>query len=100
MKQIDNKSKISKIAAIISSLYLLTVAASFIIMLMTAEDTAMSGIFLILVTLPWSFSLTWAQDTFVLNATGFNGIFLAAGGVFNSFILYKVISSIAGRYNR
>ena len=88
----------SKTAIVVTALYLLVVAASFIIMLITAGDTAMSGIFLILVTLPWSFSLTWAQDRFLLNSLGFNGLFLAAGGLFNSFILYKLISSIAGRY--
>ncbi len=92
--------KTSTVAVIITSLYLLSVAASFLIMLMTADDTAMSGIFLVLATLPWSILLTWLQDTFQFNSMVFNGLFLVAGGVLNSFILYKIISFIAGRFRR
>jgi hypothetical protein len=96
----NNASKTSTVAVIITSLYLLSVAASFLIMLMTADDTAMSGIFLVLATLPWSILLTWLQDTFQFNSMVFNGLFLVAGGVLNSFILYKIISFIAGRFRR
>ena len=96
----NNTSKTSTVAVIITSLYLLSVAASFFIMLMTADDTAMSGIFLVLATLPWPILLTWLQDTFQFNSMAFNGLFMVAGGVLNSFILYKIISFIAGRFRR
>jgi len=94
------KGKTSTVAVIITSLYLLSVAASFLIMLMTADDTAMSGIFLVLATLPWSILLTWLQDAFQFSSMAFNGLFMVAGGVLNSFILYKIISFIAGRFRR
>ena len=96
----NNKSKTFTAAVIITSLYLLAVAASFVIMLMTADDTPMSGIFLVMVTLPWSFVLTLIQDTFHFNSMGFNGLFLLTGGLVNSFVLYKLISFIAGRFSR
>ena len=96
----NNKSITSTAAIIITSLYLLAVAASFVIMLMTADDTPMSGIFLVMVTLPWSFVLTLIQDTFHFTSMGFNGLFLLTGGLVNSFVLYKLISFIAGRLSR
>jgi hypothetical protein len=98
----NTKNKTSTTAVIITSLYLLAVAASFIIMLMTADDTAMSRIFLVLVTLPWSILLTWIQGALHLDSIPLmlNGLFLLAGGLLNSFILYKLISFIAGRFSR
>ncbi len=75
------------------SLEQLTVAASLLIMLMTANDTALSGIFLVLLIMPWSLVLKWIQDTFHLNSMAFNGFFMAASGLLNSFILYTSTSS-------
>jgi len=89
----------STAAVIITFLYLLAVATSFIIILITADDIPMSGIFLILVTLPWSFILTWIQDSLHLSSMGFNGLFLVTGGLLNSFILFKLISFIACKCN-
>ena len=98
----NTKSKTSTTAVIITSLYLLAVAASFIIMLMTTDDTPMSGIFLVMVTLPWSILLTWIQSALHLDSIPMmlNGLFLLAGGLVNSFVLYKLISFIAGRFIR
>ena len=96
----NNRGKISKAAVIISSLYLLAVVASFVIMLMTADDTPMSGIFLVLVTMPWSPLLSWIQNSFQLDSVAFNSLFLLAGGTVNSFILYKLIAFSAGKLKR
>ncbi len=87
----------SRTAVIITSLYLLTVAASLIIMWMTADETAMSGIFLVLFTLPWAPVLTWIQDALQLDSLPASGLLLAAGGMLNGFILYRFISFITGR---
>jgi hypothetical protein len=98
----NTKNIIPITAVIITSLYLSAVAASFIIMLMTADDTPMSGIFLVMVTLPWSILLTWIQSALHLDSIPMmlNGLFLLAGGLVNSFVLYKIISFIAGRFSR
>ncbi|MBW2328221.1 MAG: hypothetical protein JRF04_01115 [Deltaproteobacteria bacterium] len=98
----NTKNKTSTTAVIITSLYLSAVAASLIIMLMTADDTAMSGIFLVMVTLPWSILLSWIQGALHLGSIPMmlNGLFLLAGGLVNSFILYKLISFITGRFSR
>ncbi len=84
--------KTSRAAIIISSLYLAVVAASLLIMWMTVDETAMSGIFLVLLTLPWSFLLTWVQDLLPVDGLIFNALFLVSGGLVNTAILYKVIS--------
>lgn len=98
----QSKSNKSRAAVLITSLYLLAVAASFVIMLMTAADTPMSGIFLVMLTLPWSIMLSWIQGALHLDSMPLmlNGLFLLAGGLVNSFVLYKLISFIAGRFRR
>jgi hypothetical protein len=94
MNLTDDTNTISRAAVIITSLYLLAVSASFIIMLMTVSTTPMSGIFLIMVTLPWTFALSMIQNMLHLDSILFNGLFLTAGGIINSCILYKLISFI------
>ena len=58
--------KISKTAVVVTFLYLLTVVASLIIMLMTKDDTPMSGIFLIMVTMPWAWYYRGFKKFFIL----------------------------------
>ena len=96
------KSRRSTAAVIVTSLYLLAVVVSLVIMVLTVDDTAMSGIFLVLVTMPWSFALMWLQDTMALpgNAMFLQASLLTVGGLFNGFILYKIISFITCRFKR
>ncbi|MBW1634643.1 MAG: hypothetical protein JRJ68_00080 [Deltaproteobacteria bacterium] len=89
-----------KFAVMVSSLYLLAVVAAFVVMLITADDTPMSGIFLVMLTFPWSMVLTRAQDVLHVNSAGFNGLFLLAGGLVNGFIFYAVLSRISSRFQR
>jgi hypothetical protein len=89
-----------KFPAALASLYLAAVVASFILMLMTADDTPMSGIFLILVSLPWSLVLSRVQEIFHVNSVGFNGLFLLTGGLLNGFLLYKFLSFLSSRLQR
>jgi hypothetical protein len=88
-----NNSNTNKpvLAITISALYLTVVILSFIIMLISADDTAMSGIFLVLTTIPWPFLLTQIQNIFHVDSPLLNGIFLLAGGTLNALILYKLI---------
>jgi hypothetical protein len=82
-------------------LYLLMVAVSFILMLATQNDSPMSGIFLVMVTAPWSLLLTWLLNTVHLSPTSLtNGLFLLAGGLVNGYILYKLISIAAYRFKQ
>lgn len=89
-----------KFPAALASLYLASVVASFILMLVTANDTPMSGIFLILVTLPWSLLLSRLQEMFHVNSVGFNGLFLLMGGLLNCYFLYKILSFLSSRMQR
>ena len=74
-----------KTSIIIPFLYLAFVVAAFIVMLITTADTPMSGIFLVMLTFPWSLLLSRVQDVFHINSAMFNGLFLLIGGFFNSF---------------
>ncbi len=93
------ENKTSKAAILITSLYLSAVIASFIVMLVTAADTPMSGIFLIMITAPWSLLLSGLLNIVHLSPTPLiNGLFLLIGGAGNSYILYKLISIAAYRF--
>jgi len=97
---IEQKQQISKTTVIVTGLYLLAVMVSFLIMFATVDDTAMSGIFLIFITMPWSLVLTWIQNILQFDSTMVNALFLLAGGLFNSFIIYKLFTILANMFKR
>lgn len=92
------KQQISKSAVVVTGLYLLAVLASLLIMGTTVDDTPMSGIFLILVTMPWSLLLTRIQGLLSFDSMMLNTLFLVAGGLLNSVILYKLFSFIMNKF--
>ena len=69
---------------------------SLAVMFMTKGDTAMSGIFLVLVTMPWSLVLSWIQKVLHFDSATMTTLLLVAGGLLNSVILYKIISLLTG----
>ncbi len=93
----NNNTNKPILAITISALYLTVVILSFVIMLISADDTAMSGIFLVLATIPWVFLLTQLQNIFQLDSPLLNGIFLLAGGTVNTLILYKLLAWATSR---
>ena len=96
---ITTENNKSTAAVLVSGLYLSAVAAAFVIMLVTAKDTAMSGIFLVMITAPWSLLLTWLLSLLHVNPSPLvNGVFLLVGGAVNGYILYKLISIAAHKF--
>jgi hypothetical protein len=96
-KPLKQKRTIYKTAIVVTSLYLSAFIVSLAIMFMTKDDTAMSGIFLVLVTMPWSLILSWIQKVLHFDSTVITTLLLVAGGLMNSIILYKVISLFTGK---
>ena len=94
----SQKRKRSKIAVAITILYLLALSASLVIMILTVDDTPMSGIFLVMVTMPWSFLLGWIKDLLQIESLLVTTIFLVSCGLLNSFILYSMTTFVAGGY--
>ncbi len=92
------KQQTSKAVVVATGLYLLVVLASLLIMLTTVDDTPMSGIVLILVTMPWSLLLTRIQGLLSFDSMMLNTLFLVAGGLLNSVILYKLFSFIMNKF--
>ena len=88
--------KKSKIAIAISTVYLLLVALSFVIMLMTLKSTPMAGIFLVMVTFPWSTIVGTLGDGYLENSLLLNGLLLLAGGILNGFLIYFLTCLIVG----
>ena len=95
-----NKKNKSRAGLVVASLYLMIVIASFVIMLATQSDTPMSGIFLVMVTPPWTLALGALQKLFHTDSTLFAGIFLLAGGVINAAVLYKITNLVASRFKK
>jgi uncharacterized membrane protein YhaH (DUF805 family) len=83
-------------AIVITSLYLSAIIVSLAVMFMTKNDTAMSGIFLVLVTMPWPLILSGIQEIFNFDSMAITTSLLVAGGLLNSLILYKMISFFTG----
>lgn len=98
MGLLKEKRTAYKTATVVTSLYLSVVIISLAAMFMTKDDTAMSGIFLVLVTLPWSLLLSWIQGALHFNSITMTTLLLVAGGLLNSVILYKVISFLSGKF--
>jgi hypothetical protein len=96
----NKKLKTSKLAVAITGIYLLALAVSVLIMLMTIDETAMSGIFLMVVSVPWTWPLTQLQNVMSVDSMLFNTLFLISGGLLNAVMLYKLISFIANRSKR
>jgi hypothetical protein len=95
----NNKGK-SKAALVIAGLYMLVVVAAFIVMLATSSDTAMSGIFLVMLTPPWPLALGALQKILQTDSSLFASLFLLAGGAVNSAVLYRIIALVAARVSR
>jgi hypothetical protein len=96
MRPLKKKGTIYKTAIVVTSLYLSAVIVALAIMFMTKDDTAMSGIFLVLITMPWPLILSWIQKVLHFDSTAITTLLLVAGGLMNSIILYKVISRFTG----
>ena len=94
------KKKRSIVAVSITLLYLIALLASLVIMLMTAEETAMSGIFLVMVTMPWTMLLGWLKELLQTDSMLLSTVFLISGGLVNSFVLYKMLSFVTGGYKK
>ena len=97
MGLIKEKRTIYRTAIVVTSLYLSAVMVSLVVMFMTKDDTAMSGIFLVLVAMPWPLVLSWTQEALHFNSITITTSFLVAGGLLNSVILYKVILLLTGK---
>ena len=98
MGLLKEKRTVYKAAVVVTSLYLSAVIISLAVMFMTKDNTAMSGIFLVLVTMPWSLLLSWIQEALHFDSITITTFLLVAGGLMNSIILYKVISFLTGKF--
>ena len=98
MRPLKEKRTIYKAAIVVTSLYLSAVIVSVAGMFMTKDDTAMSGIFLVIVTMPWSLALSWIQKALHFDSIAMTTSLLVAGGLMNSVILYKFISFLKGKF--
>ena len=89
----------SKTAIVLTLIYLLLVLGAFAMMLMAKPGESLSGIFVLLVAMPWSMLLTWFTDTPGIDSIVINTIFLALCCILNAVIIHFMISFIARRFS-
>ena len=88
----------SRTAIILTTIYLLLVVGAFAVMFMAKPDESLSGIFVVLVAMPWTMLLTWLTDTLGIDSIVFNTLFLALSCILNAVIIYTMVSFIARRF--
>ncbi len=87
-----------KAAVVFTAVYLMAVAASLALLLLAGKGDSLAGIYLVLVTFPWSSLLMWLGQALQIDSMLFNTLFLLAGGLVNGFIIYRATSFIARRF--
>ena len=89
----------SKTAIVLTIIYLLLVLAAFTLMFTAKQDESLSGIFVVLLAMPWTMLLTWFTDTLGIDSIVFNTVFLALCCILNAVIIYSMVSFIARRFS-
>ncbi len=89
----------SKAATGVAIVYLLLVVAAFVIMVATMDSTPMSGIFLVLLTLPWP-ALLDALGPGDGASSLTSGLLLVGGGLVNALLLYLAVGAVASLIGR
>jgi len=90
----------SKAAVIFTAVYLLAVAVSLALLLLAGQGDSLAGIYLVLITFPWSSPLMWINETLRIDSMLFNTLFLLAGGLVNGFIIYRATSFVVRKFCR
>ncbi len=76
---------------------MILVIASFAVMFLANKDDSLSGIFIVLIAMPWSLLLTWLTGVTGFDSMLFNGLFLALFCLLNATVIYKFISFFSRR---
>lgn len=97
MRMTTPEIKKSKAAIVATTIYMILVVASFAVMFLANKDDSLSGIFVILISMPWSFLLTWITGISGIDSMLFNTLFLVLFSLLNATIIYKFISFFSRR---
>ena len=89
----------SRIAVVLTALYLLVVFAALALLLLAGKSDALAGIYFILVTFPWPSVLMWVTRTFHMDSMVFNTLFLLLGGLINGLVIYKVVAFLSSKFS-
>ena len=93
-------SQKSTTAAIITGIYIVLVVGAFAVMFLAKEDGSLAGIFVVLLSMPWTMLLSWVMDNLGVDSIVFNTVFLALACMLNAWIIYAVISFFSRRLRR
>jgi len=86
----------SKLAAVLAGAYLAVAVAS--LALIFVSDDSLSGVFAALIIQPWATMLVVITDKLAIDSFGFNIAFMVGGALLNYWIIFWLLSWIAGKF--
>ena len=87
----------SKVPIIITSLYAVLSIMAFVLMFATIYTESLSGIFVVLVAMPWSIYFSPMIDSIGIDSIIITTLFMVVGVMINAFLIYSFFSFITRR---
>ncbi len=84
----------SKLPFVITSIYIFISILAFILMFMTMATESLSGIFVVLVAMPWALIISQFTNAIGVESIALNAVLMALGVVINAFIIYVFFSFV------
>ena len=90
----------SKLPVILTSIYIVISILAFILMFATMATESLSGIFVVLVAMPWTILFTPIIDAMGLDSIALNTVFMALGVILNALLIYSFFSFVTRKNKR
>lgn len=84
----------SKLPIVFTSIYLVISAIAFVLMFATMATESLSGIFVVLVAMPWTILFTLLIDAMGVDSIVLSTVLMALGVAVNAAIIYTFFSFI------
>lgn len=87
----------SKVPIIITSIYGVLSIMAFVLMFATIDTESLSGIFVVLVAMPWSIYFSPLIESIGIDSMTIKTLFMVVGVMINAFLIYSFFSFITRR---
>jgi len=84
----------SRLPVILTSIYIIISISAFVLMFMTMATESLSGIFVVLVAMPWTILFSSIIENIGIDSIVLNTILMALGVAINALIIYVFFSFV------
>ncbi len=84
----------SRLPVILTSIYIIISISAFVLMFMTMATESLSGIFVVLVAMPWTILFSSIIENIGIDSIVLNTILMALGVAIIAFIIYVFFSFV------